>query len=107
MKEIAPSRLCSVYYPCNTSYTIGDTIKAKEDFPIDVVDALCLLSKEVVHSYNSLLRAHLGRLAIAFWEPDYNYAIVQCVIPANIPFWKDDNDDIVGSKELKIISIIT
>lgn len=104
MRLLTTDKVTSVYYHTTKCHSIGSTLRASKDIPVDEIDKLYILEGEVVHAYTNKFKATSIALFLkAFCSMPV--AVVECVIPAGVPYWVSEYHHEIAAKEMKITAI--
>lgn len=93
-------KLHSVFNRTHLSYSIGDSIKAFRDCPLNILDEMYILDDEVVHAYS---KEYLNEKLRSYRFADQR-VVVKCIIPKGTPYW--ENEEGFATIELVIKEII-
>lgn len=104
MRLLSADKVMPIYYCTYKYYPIGSTIRASEDVPVDEMDKLYTFEGEVVHAYTNRFKA----TSTAIFLKEFcalPTVVVECVIPAGVPYWVNEHDREIVAKEMKITAI--
>lgn len=104
MSLLSADKVIPVHYHTNKYYSIGSTLRASEDVPVDEMDKLYNFEGEVVHAYTDRFKATSAAIFLkAFCSTPT--VVVECVIPAGAPYWVNELNHEIVAKEMKITAI--
>lgn len=104
MRLLTADKVMPVFYYTNKYYSIGSVLRASEDVPVNEMDKLYTFEGEVVHAYTSKAKA----TTVAIFLKEFcsmSVAVVECVIPAGVPYWVSEYHHEIAAKEMKITAI--
>lgn len=104
MRLITADKVMPVFYYTNKYYSIGNTLRASKDVPVDEMDKLHIFEGEVVHAYTNKYKATTVALFLKRFC-SMPTVVVECVIPADVPYWVSEYHREIAAKEMKITAI--
>ena len=104
MRLLSADKVIPFYNYTNNHYSIGSTLRASEDVPVDEMDKLYTFEGEVVHAYANRFKA-TGAAIFLKEFCSIPTVVVECVIPAGVPYWVNELHHEIVAKEMKITAI--
>lgn len=97
MQSYEDNTLSSLVFHTTDFYNVGGTMEA-EQHSMDLLDALYMLEKGVIHSYADIELAYELLWRIIRNDSYSNPCVVKCVIPKGTPYWKNRYGEYASTK---------
>ena len=104
MRLLSADKVAPVYYYTDKYYSIGSTLRASKDVPVDKMDSLCIFEGEVVHAYTNKFKATSAAIFLMEFC-SLPTVVVECKIPLGTPYWINECNMEIAAKEMKIVNI--